>query len=68
MHPTLVEEIKLDLLGEHVSDGIEVARIEARNVSGEERALGFSQSGKTNVVGLPRQFAKAGTTTMQVRP
>src|SRR6516162_4116090 len=71
LRPTLLlklsNEVEPHLIGEHVAYGIEVARVEALDISGEQRALGFSQNGQRNVVGLPCQLAQAGTAAMQGR-
>src|SRR5262249_10339669 len=71
LRPTLLlklrNEVEPHLIGEHVAYGIEVARVEVLDISGEQRALGFSQNGWRNVVGLPCQLAQTGTAAMQCR-
>src|SRR5262249_56813338 len=64
----LRNEVEPHLIGKHVADGIKVARVEALDISGEQRALGFTQNGQRNVVGLPCQLAQAGAAAMQRRP
>src|SRR5262249_18522423 len=63
----LCNKLEPHLIGEHVAYGIKIARVEALDISGKQRALGFCQNGWRNVVGLPCQLAQAGTAAMQRR-
>src|SRR5262245_32948992 len=61
----LGDEFEPHLLGEHVAYRIEVARVEALDVSGEKRALGFRQNGAGKFVGLLCQLAKTRTAAIE---
>jgi hypothetical protein len=45
IHPTSVDELEPYLVGKHITDGVEVARVEAVDVGGQKRALGLGQDG-----------------------
>src|SRR6266436_4969364 len=53
LRPTLLlqlrNEVEPHFIGEHVAYSIEVARVEALDISGEQRALGFCQNRERNV-------------------
>src|SRR6266446_7925081 len=60
----LGDEVEPHVVGEHVADGVEVAGVEAIDISGETRALSFRQGGNRHVVGLLRDLAKTRTAAM----
>jgi hypothetical protein len=45
LHATPVDEFQPHLIGQHVADGVEVARVEAVDIFGQQRALGLGQDG-----------------------
>src|SRR6266478_8006684 len=61
----LGDEVEPHVVGEHVADGVKVAGVEAIDISGETRALSFSQGGNRRVVGLLGDLAKTRTAAME---
>jgi hypothetical protein len=62
-----VHQVEPDIVGKHVADRVEVARVEALNVGSQPRTLRLRQHGRRTVVRLPRQLAKAQATALQGR-
>src|SRR5258708_7211889 len=58
IHARPVDELEPYLVGEHVADGVEIAGVEAVDVSGEKRALGLRQGGNGEIIGLLRQLTQ----------
>jgi hypothetical protein len=58
------DDVEPHLVGEHVADGIEVARVEAVDIGREQRTIGFGEDGKRMIVGFLRQLAQPRATTV----
>src|SRR5262249_35288896 len=54
------DNLELHVLGEHFANAVEVARIEAVDVSRETRTLGLRHERRRTVVGFARQLAQPG--------
>jgi hypothetical protein len=52
LHASPVDELQSHLLGQHVADGVEVTRVEAVDVFGQQRAFRRGQGGEWQVLGL----------------
>ena len=66
VQPRPGDQIEPHLVGEHVADGVEVARVEAVDIGGEAATRsGSARTGQGTVLRLLRQLAKALAAAMQ---
>ena len=61
----LVDEFEPDVVGDHGADGVEIPRVEMRDIGGEPRAIGVRQLWLRRVVRLIGDFAQLRAPAMQ---